>query len=97
MQGVGENPLANIDLRSAKNITCDKCSNATFEKVHIIKHISAVLSPSGREGIVPIPVYSCVACGWVNQGFLPPELREPEYDGVGVRKDTPNKSIIMEK
>jgi len=30
-----------------------------------------MVSPNGKEGIVPIPTFACVACGWVNKMFRP--------------------------
>ncbi len=36
-----------------------------------MKKVSALVSPNGKEGIVPIPTFSCVACGYVNEMFRP--------------------------
>jgi len=59
------------DLSLAQDITCENCGNLTFEEVMMMKKVSALVSPNGKEGIVPIPTFSCVACGYVNKMFRP--------------------------
>ena len=59
------------DLSQATDITCENCGNLTFEEVMMLKKVSALVSPNGKEGIVPIPTFACVACGWVNKMFRP--------------------------
>lgn len=61
----------NIDLSLAEDVTCRACGNYTFQSVFIMKKISAILSPTGRAGITPIPTFSCNACGSINPEFLP--------------------------
>ncbi len=60
-----------VALTNATDITCESCGNYTFQPVFLFKRISALLSPDGREGIVPINTFCCVACGWVNKVFQP--------------------------
>ena len=64
------------------NITCDKCGNHTFETVVLIKRISAIMSPTGQEALVPIQVFSCNACGWVNKEFLPSKERNEQEEST---------------
>lgn len=64
-------PQVNIDLSNAEDITCERCGNYTFEQVALMKKVSALISPSGKEGVMPIPVFACAACGNINSGFLP--------------------------
>lgn len=71
-----------IDISSAESITCDKCGNHTFETVVLIKRISAIMSPTGQEALVPIQVFSCNACGWVNKEFLPSKERNEEEEAT---------------
>lgn len=64
-------PQVNVDLSNAEDITCERCGNYTFEQVALMKKVSALISPTGKEGVVPIPVFACAACGNINAGFLP--------------------------
>jgi hypothetical protein len=59
------------DLSNATDIICENCGNLTFEEVLLMKKVSALVSPNGKEGIVPIPTFACVACGYVNTMFRP--------------------------
>ena len=59
------------DLSLAQDIVCENCGNLTFQEVLLMKKVSALVSPNGKEGIVPIPTFSCVACGYVNKMFRP--------------------------
>lgn len=59
------------DLSLATDIVCENCGNLTFQEVLLMKKVSALVSPNGKEGIVPIPTFSCVACGYVNKMFRP--------------------------
>jgi hypothetical protein len=59
------------DLTHATDIVCENCGNLTFQEVLLMKKVSALVSPNGKEGIVPIPTFSCVACGYVNKMFRP--------------------------
>lgn len=71
-----------IDISNAESITCDKCGNHTFETVVLIKRISAIMSPTGQEALVPISVFSCNACGWVNKEFLPTKERNEQEEST---------------
>jgi hypothetical protein len=66
-----QQPQVNIDLSQAEDIVCERCGNYTFEQVALMKKVSALISPSGKEGVMPIPVFACSACGNINKGFLP--------------------------
>ena len=72
----------NVDLSTADDITCDSCGNYTFLPVMLMKRLSAIISPTGEEAIVPVQVFSCNACGWLNKEFLPSgeEQEEPSND-----------------
>ena len=73
MRGQQQTP----DLSLAEDIVCENCSNLTFEEVLLMKKVSALVSPNGKEGIVPIPTFACVACGWVNEMFRPVKKVQP--------------------
>lgn len=70
----------NIDINNAQDVTCDECGNYTFEEVVLMKRISALVSPTGKEAIVPIPTFACNACGFINKQFLPVKVVEQPSD-----------------
>ena len=74
IQLMEDQPTATINeshLAQAESVTCDSCSNHTFVGVMMMKRISPILSPTGKEAIVPIQTFACNACGFVNKAFSP--------------------------
>ena len=63
----------NIDLSQTTEEVCEKCGNNTFVQVYQMRKLSALLSPTGQETMIPIQVYACAKCGHINKGFLPKE------------------------
>jgi hypothetical protein len=54
----------------------------------LMKKISAVASPNGKEGIIPIPTFSCVACGYVNQMFRPVKSARTDEQATETRTES---------
>ena len=73
-----EVPITASQLAQAESVTCDSCSNQTFVGVMMMKRISPIISPTGKEAIVPIQTFACNACGFVNKQFLPVMDRDEE-------------------
>ena len=73
-----QQPPVNLDLSNAQDVVCDNCGNYTFTEVVLMKRISALVSPTGKEAIVPIPTFSCNACGFINKQFLPVKISDKE-------------------
>ena len=62
-----------INPNDLTDVLCEKCDNQTFAPAFLFKMLSAVLSPSGKETLVPLQVYTCTKCNHINSGFLPKE------------------------
>ena len=67
-----------VDLREADTIKCDDCGNYLFITSHILKRLSAIVSPTGEEALIPVQVYSCGNCGKVPNSML---------EGTGLETD----------
>ena len=52
-----------VDLKDADTMKCQACGNSIFIQGYVIKKISAIVSPTGKEVIAPIQVFNCVNCG----------------------------------
>jgi uncharacterized Zn finger protein len=76
----------NIDLSQAEDITCENCGNYTFQEVALMKRLSPLISPTGKEAVVPIPTFACNACGFINRRFLPIQMAEQAEEP---REETP--------
>lgn len=63
-----------VDIGSLDNLQCEKCRNALFQPVYLMKKVPAThpANDSGQEGIIPIQAtYACVRCGNINKEFQP--------------------------
>ena len=52
-----------VDLEDAETMICQKCGNKIFIQGYVIKKISAIMSPTGKEVIAPLQVFNCGNCG----------------------------------
>ena len=68
-----QQPQMNIDINQTTAEVCEKCENETFIQVYQMRKLSALLSPTGQESMIPIQVFACAKCGNINKGFLPKE------------------------
>ena len=73
-----------VDLRDAETIKCSDCSNYLFITSFILKRLSAIVSPTGEEALIPVQVYSCGNCGKVAEGMLA---------GAGLEEETKSDSF----
>ena len=67
----------NVDLSSATDVVCETCGGRTFEEVALMKRVSALMSPTGKEAVVPIGTFACMACGHINSEFDPNKFIAP--------------------
>ena len=66
----GQQQQVKVDLSQAETTKCEHCGNVVFIKGTILKRLSALVSPTGQEAIVPIEIYSCGGCGEVPKSML---------------------------
>ena len=57
-------------IRTAEDVKCDDCGSMNFINIYRIRKISGLMSGSGRDMVIPVPVYACADCGHVNEKFL---------------------------
>ena len=73
-----------VDIRDAETIKCNDCNNYLFITSFVLKRLSAIVSPTGQEALIPVQVYSCGNCGKVAEGML---------DGTGIETQDKKSSI----
>ena len=66
------NNKINIDLSNVESIICDsdECKSEYFSPTFVIKKLSALMSPSGQETLIPLQTFKCDMCGHINELFL---------------------------
>ena len=62
-----------IDFSQTVPEVCEECENDTFNEVVKVRKLSALLSPSGQETMIPLKTFACTKCGYINPAFLPKE------------------------
>ena len=77
--GMGKPQITPELLRQSKTVQCE-CGGMIFQEKLFFKKISAILSPSGKEEMAPMPILVCESCGKVpsifdSQNVLPEEIR----------------------
>ena len=82
------NAQVKVDLAQAETMKCEYCENYLFISSTIIKRLSAIVSPTGEEALIPIDVYSCGNCGRVPKSMLA---------GSGIEEETPKESSLFRK
>ena len=65
-----QEPPQQIDIGDTETIICEKCGNASFIQSFFLKRISPLVSPTGKEAIVPIQVFACVNCGTIPKNMM---------------------------
>ncbi len=70
-QGTPLQANINIKPEDMKDIVCGECGSKYFRQVNAFKRISALVSPTGKEQIVPVPTFRCDECGFINEEFRP--------------------------
>jgi len=65
-----QDPPQPVDISDTETITCEECGNASFIQSFFLKRISALMSPNGKEAIVPIQVFACGNCGSIPKNMM---------------------------
>lgn len=55
-------------LLTSPNVVC-KCGCKIFVPGFLLKKVSALVSPTGKEEIVDLPIYVCSKCGEIPEEF----------------------------
>lgn len=79
-------------LATAKDLTCTKCGNNIFMQSYIIKQISAILSPTGKEILYPMQVFSCTQCGNIDDMFTGENSDTKSEESA---PETPKSNLIL--
>ena len=65
-----QEPPQQIDIGDTETIVCEECGNASFIQSFFLKRISPLVSPTGKEAIVPIQVFACGNCGSIPKNMM---------------------------
>ena len=77
-----------VDITKTTAFVCS-CGNHTFTQATLLREISAILSPTGKAALIPVPVFVCNACGAIPDRLIPWFVKEETAKKL---EDTPNAS-----
>mgnify|MGYP006409911685 CR=1 FL=1 len=60
----------NIDISTVPNVECEECKHTCFVPTFFIKHVHSLMSPTGKDMILPLQVFKCAKCEHINELFL---------------------------
>jgi len=76
LDGQGQQPQMNLDIMKdtklivcgAKQVDLEKgievvCDGTAYDQAYELRKVSALVSPNGKVGVVPVPFYYCLKCG----------------------------------
>ena len=69
-----------VDLKQADTIKCKSCNNYLYIQSFVLKKLSALVSPTGQETMIPVQVFSCGNCGKIAEGMLDESEEEKKSD-----------------
>jgi len=64
-----------VSLEETSPVVCNDCGEGIFVQALLLRKVSGILTGTGQESYIPIPVFKCTACGHVNEEFLPKEVK----------------------
>tara|TARA_Y100001938_G_C7871231_1_gene320388 strand:+ start:302 stop:559 length:258 start_codon:yes stop_codon:yes gene_type:complete len=72
----GQQPQLNLDImKDTKPIVCEAkqldlekgieviCDGTAYDEATELRKVSALVSPNGKVGVIPVPFYFCLKCG----------------------------------
>lgn len=68
--------MVNIQLDACEDLVCPSCGAKYFQSAYRLKVVPSLLSPTGKEEVVAIPVHYCVSCKAVIDPMLSLEQGE---------------------
>lgn len=88
-------------IKNSKTVTCE-CGGMLFQEKIFFKILSPLISPSGKEELVPMPVFVCADCGKVpaffdSQSILPEEVKALPKKLVQVRPERISSEPLPEE
>jgi hypothetical protein len=57
-------------LKGAEDVFCKKCDSNVYESLYVLKKLTADVSPSGADAVVPVPIFKCSSCGEINRDYF---------------------------
>ena len=64
-----------VDLKDAKEMTCQECNGSVFIPANKFLKISRLVTGQAKDAIIRVELYLCGDCGEICKELLPEELK----------------------
>jgi len=61
----------NINLANTTEVKCTECGNMAFRPIFFFRKLSMLVSPDGKDHLIPLDSLECTKCGHINDEFNP--------------------------
>lgn len=62
-----------LTINDLDSIACTGCESDNFTQYFQLKRVPALISPTNKETILPVPVFKCLDCGKVCKHLIEKE------------------------
>lgn len=66
-------PHMNVSYDQTDSIKCEKCEGEVFIPAFLLRKVSALVSPTGKDTVLPVQLFACANCNHINEDMLPVE------------------------
>ena len=73
MNNIPNMPRPGINYSQTEAMKCEECESEVFQPAVLLRRVSALVSPSGKETVMPVQIFACIKCGHVNEDMYPIE------------------------
>lgn len=78
----------NIRPEDATPIACDNCGGMFFKQSVMLRKVSKLLVGSDQDMLIPVPVFRCDDCGYINEEFIPKPVTNSNNNATGDNKSS---------
>ena len=71
MNNIPNMPRPGISYSQTAAMKCEECGSEIFQPAVLLRRVSALVSPSGKETVMPVQIFACIKCGHVNEDMYP--------------------------
>ena len=71
MNNIPNMPSPGISYSQTDAMKCEECGSEIFQPAVLLRRVSALVSPSGKETVMPVQIFACIKCGHVNEDMYP--------------------------
>jgi len=64
-------PQVQVKFDELDAVCCDECGSEHWVMMFLLRKVSALLAPTGKQTMVPAQTYRCADCGHVNKELMP--------------------------